>query len=77
MATYSLTQATSAKLHFLTKVCSFSQYIKSYENFILLGEFNLTTEKSNLKDLMNAFCLENLIREPSCYNSTLYIFHPY
>ena len=36
-------------------------YSTSYENFLLLGDFNMTTENSKLQDLMDVFCLENLI----------------
>ena len=40
-------------------------YSTSYENFLLIGDFNMTTENSKLQDLMDAFCLENLIKEPT------------
>ena len=30
----------------------------------------MTTENSKLQDLMDAFCLENLIKEPTCFKST-------
>ena len=44
-------------------------YSTTYENFLLLGDFNMTTEK--LQDLMDASCLENLIKEPTCFKSTV------
>ena len=31
----------------------------------------MTTENSKLQDLMDAFCLENLIKEPTCFKSTV------
>ena len=37
-------------------------YSTSYEKFLLLGDFNMTTENSKLQDLMEAFCLESLIK---------------
>ena len=46
-------------------------YNTSYENFLLLGDFNRTTENSKLQDLMDPFCLENLIKEPTCFQSTV------
>ena len=46
-------------------------YSTTYENFLLLGDFNMTTENSKLQDLMDAFCLENLIKEPTCFKSTV------
>ena len=41
-------------------------YCTSYEHFLLLGDFNMATENSKLQ---NAFCLENLIKEPNCFQS--------
>ena len=45
-------------------------YSMSHKN-LLLGDFNMTTENSKLQDLMDAFCLENLIKEPTCFKSTV------
>ena len=50
---------------------AFNTCSTSYENFLLLGDFNMTTENSKLQDLMDAFCLENLIKEPICFKSTV------
>ena len=41
-----------------------------YENFVLLGYFNLSTENPNLKNFMCSFDLESLINSPTCYKST-------
>ena len=41
----------------------------TYENFLLLVDFNMTTENSKLQDLVDVFCLENLIKEPTCFKS--------
>ena len=46
-------------------------YSTTCEYFLLLGDFNVTTKNSKLQDLMNAFCLENLIKEPTCFKSTV------
>ena len=46
-------------------------YSTTYENFLLLGDFNMATENSKLQDLMDTFCLENLIKEPTCFKSTV------
>ena len=46
-------------------------YCTSYENFLLFGDFNMTTENSKLQDLKDAFCLENLIKEPTYFKSTV------
>ena len=41
-----------------------------YENFLLLGDVNLSTENPNLKNFMCSFDLESLINSPTCYKST-------
>ena len=41
-----------------------------YENFVLLGDFNLSTENPSLKNFMCSFDLESLINSPTCYKST-------
>ena len=44
-------------------------FSSSYENFLLLGDFNLSTESPNFKNLINSFDLESLIKIPTCYKS--------
>ena len=46
-------------------------FSSSYENFLLLGDFNLSTENPNFKNLLNSFDLESLIKIPTCYKSLL------
>ena len=38
--------------------------------FVLLSDFNLSTENPNLKNFMCSFDLESLINSPTCYKST-------
>ena len=40
-----------------------------YENFVLLGDFNMSTENPNLKNFMCSFDLESLIDSPTCFKS--------
>ena len=40
-----------------------------YENFALLGDFNLCTENPNLKNFICSFDLESLIDSSTCYKS--------
>ena len=42
-----------------------------YENFVFLGDFNLSTENVNLKNFMSSFHLESLIDSPTCYKSII------
>ena len=44
-----------------------SQYLGSYENITLLGDFNMTPEDKNLQNFTDTFSLENLINEPTCF----------
>ena len=41
----------------------------SYENFVLLVDFNMSIENPNLKNFMCSFDLESLIDSPTCYKS--------
>ena len=47
-------------LNFFSPIC---------ENFVLLGDFNMSTENPNLKNFICSFDLENLINSPTCYKS--------
>ena len=38
-----------------------------YVNFLLLGDFNMSTENPNLKNFMCSFDLDSLIDSPTCY----------
>ena len=40
-----------------------------YENFVLLGDFNMSTENPNLKNFMCSFDCNSLTDSPSCYKS--------
>ena len=44
-----------------------SQYLDSYENIPLLGDFNMTPEEKNLQNFTDTFTLDNLINEPTCF----------
>ena len=41
----------------------------SYQNLLLLGDFNLSTENPNSKSLLNSFDLKSLTKIPTCYKS--------
>ena len=40
-----------------------------YENFVLLGDFNMSSENPNLKNFMYSFDLDSVIDSPTCYKS--------
>ena len=40
-----------------------------YENFVLLGDFHMSTENPNLKNFMCSFELASVIDSPTCYKS--------
>ena len=44
-----------------------SQYLDSYENITLLGDFDMTPEDKNLQNFTDTFSLDNLINEPTCF----------
>ena len=51
-------------------IAALNSYSSDYENFILMGDFNATTENHHLKDLLNSFAFDSLIKEPTCFKST-------
>ena len=58
------------ELPFINEIkLSLNFFSSSYESFLLLGDFNLSTEKPNFKNLLNSFDLESLIKIPTCYKS--------
>ena len=44
-------------------------YSPKYENRILIGDFNLSTENQHLDALIQAYNLNNLINKPTCFQS--------
>ena len=58
------------ELSFINEIkLSLNFFSSSYENFLLLGDFNLSTKNPNFKNLLNSFDLESLIKIPTCYKS--------
>ena len=44
-------------------------YSTSYDNFIILGDFNIEMEKQQIKDFCDNYSLKSLIRQPTSYKS--------
>ena len=44
-----------------------SVYLKGYNNILLLEDFNMTPENTNLQHFTDSFNLENLIHEATCF----------
>ena len=56
------------ELSFINEIkLSLNFFSSSYENFLFLGDFDLSTENPNFKNLLNSFDLESLIKIPTCY----------
>ena len=41
-------------------------YAASYDNFIILGDFNIEVEEQQIKDFCDNYSLKSLIRQPTC-----------
>ena len=56
-------------------LCALSEkldiYSISYDNFIILGDFNIEIEKQQKKHFYDNYSLESLIRQPTCYKSAI------
>ena len=44
-------------------------YLPKFENIILIGDFNLSTENQHLDAVIQAYNLNNLINKPTCFQS--------
>ena len=44
-------------------------FLPTYENIILLGDFNSTMSESSMKDFCEIYNLENLIKGPTCFKN--------
>ena len=44
---------------------------KTYENIMLLGDFNMTPVNVNLDLFLDTFNLENLVKEPTCFKGEI------
>ena len=57
----------SNHLHHLDK--GLDNYIGSYDNILLLGDFNSEFSESCLNDFCDIYSLKNLVNEPTCYKN--------
>ena len=44
-------------------------YSENYENFMLIGDFNMNETEEQLKNVLDLYSLKNLVKEPTCYKS--------
>ena len=51
------------------KFCLEFFFSPMYEKFVLLGDFNMSTKNTNLKNFIRSFGLDSLIDSPTCYKS--------
>ena len=42
---------------------------ENYENFMFIGDFNMTETEEQLKNFLDLYSLKNLVHEPTCYKS--------
>ena len=45
--------------------------MKKYDNLLLVGDFNYSSEENVLKNFCSDYHLENLIHEPTCFKNIL------
>ena len=44
-------------------------YSENNENFMFIGDFNVTETKEQLRNFLELYSLKNLVKEPTCYKS--------
>ena len=60
-----------SKLLFLESLSkSLSIYLDTYENVILLGDFNMSPEDKNSQLFADSFNLKHLIKKPTCFKGS-------
>ena len=45
------------------------KFLPTYENMLILGDFNSTIYEKEMKDFCEMYNLTNLIKEPTCYKN--------
>ena len=45
------------------------EFLPTYENMLILGDFNSTIYEKEMKDFCEMYNLTNLIKEPTCYKN--------
>ena len=48
------------------------QYSATFDNLILLGDFNVEPEEVNMLDFQNIYNLKNLVKQKACYKNPKY-----
>ena len=61
---------TQNKEFFISNLCkTINEFSTKYDNILLMGDFNLTTENKHLEELLSLFNLKSLISSPTCFQS--------
>ena len=55
----------------LTVRKSLERYLPSYDNYIIMGDFNVDPSNEHIVDFMSSLDLRNLINEPTCFKNIL------
>ena len=57
-------------IEFLNRIGAILDYYsQKYDNVIIIVDFNITTKNTHLQSMMQAYNLNNLIKEPTCFQS--------
>ena len=48
---------------------SLNKHMSSYDNLILVGDFNSEMSENEMKEFCETYHLKNLIKEPTCYKN--------
>ena len=55
---------------YVSEIQKLLTYYSSYDNILLLGDFNMSFSNKNMKDLCDMFELNHLIKDPTCFKSS-------
>ena len=56
-------------IEFLNRVGAITDYYSQKHNVTIIGDFNITTENTHYQSMMQAYNVNNLIKESTCFQS--------
>ena len=56
-------------IEFLNRIGAITDYYSQKYNVTIIGDFNIATENTHYQSMMQAYNVNNLIKEPTCFQS--------
>ena len=56
-------------MHLESLNCVIDEHSKTYDNFILIGDFIVGIDENSMKNFCDINCLKSLIKVPTCFKN--------